>query len=306
MGSSKQALDILRRLNKEQAFILAKKYGGSSGGGGGGEPASGFSIKFLDLTVAGQNLFNNANIKAIEPGLYAVELVEADLVNFDGALSNISVLPILASVHVADDDLHLGERLVVWTVSDGVNTIRRLYSTFNSTGVNVKLISDTQLASATDATYLDLENSINRVGYKVGEVVTAFTGKIVKGGPITTGSLESRIKVQFTPAGEILSVSPNPVIQAKLNEIANYWLPYGGVASEYSFKYVLGSGSLDAVNTTMTVAYVEMGVAAFSVAAKATDGNSVSSTLTVYVKHNPTGTEKMISFTLQANGNYFN
>lgn len=274
--------------------------------GGGGGTASGVSLNYLDMTVAGNNLFNNADLKAITPGLYTVELVEADLSNFEGYLSNVTTLPLLAKVSVADDDLHLGERIVKWEVSDGINTIQRVYHTLTSSGDTVKLISETQLNLVNDATYLDLENSISRVGYEVGGVVSTFTGKIVKGGPIAAGSQESRIKLQFTPTGEILAVSPNPVIQAELDKIKSYWLPYGAVATEYAFKYVLGNGSLDALNTTMTTAYADMAGGTFSLGVKAVSGNSNSASITVYIKHNPTGKEKMISFTLQANGNYFN
>lgn len=269
--------------------------------------ASGFSIKHLDLSLPGQNLFNNADIKTIEPGLYSVELVEADLVHFDGALVNTSTLPLLATANVAVDDLRLGERVVYWTVSDGVNYITRTYKTIHSTSEILKLVSNEQLLVSNNAIFNSIENSINRVGYLVGGIVTTFTGTVVKGGPIAMGALESNVKVRFTPAGEILCISPNPVIQAKLDELVDYWLPYEAVATDYTFKYTLTGGTLDEENSTMTMVYSPMTPSVSkTLSVKAMGGYSASAVVTVFIKHTPTGNEKTIKLTLQAFGNYFN
>lgn len=297
---STESAKLLIEAQQDLAYVYAKKFGGGSKNGGTGD-----SVNLIDLAAPGKNLFDNVAIKALPLGLYATELKQEHVSNFDGALDGIVTFPLAAIVSISNDGVE-GERVVQWTVCDSTTFIHRRYSTLTSTGVNYTVVNEVALDRELALTYSDMENNFNRVGYPVGNVITAFTGTTVVGGPIATASPISALTLAFLATGEIVSNSDNPLIQTNLDLVKSYWLPYGAVATDYSIKYLVSSGDLKLPETTMSTNYVPVTATPQVLAIEATANGSKAANVTVTVKHVPTGKETMISFTLQVKGNYFN
>lgn len=307
MAVSKSAA-LLQRLNKESAYLMAKRFGGSgSDTGGGTDPGTGgpsFVLKSLDLSLAGNNLFNNADILSIEVGHYSVELDEGRYALIADAPVT-TVFPVNAQVTVVDDDNVLGHRVVYWTVATSVGEFIYVYRTITSSGDVLRVVHISDLDIELEDTYRDFELDLYRVGHSAGSAITEVSGSIIKGGPSQADPLVSNIRMAFNASGSISFHSNNPKIQSALDRKLSYWLPFGAEASEYSFKYSVTGNAVDATATTMATTYTVMVGGAQSVALKAENGGTVSSAFVIYIKHNPSDKEHQITVTLQADGAYF-